>query len=120
MRWVARWRIEGLRAARAEFRRVRRESEGGLLICANHLTMLDSFVIAWALAPTWWYLTHYSSLAWNTPEVTHFASTWYTRAATWVMKCVPVLRGGDRGEIGKVIAKVRWLLSQGEPALRFP
>lgn len=120
MRLYAGWRIEGMAAARAEFRRIRRESEGGLLICANHLTMLDSFVIAWALAPAWWYVTHYSSLAWNTPEATNFATTWYSRVLIYLMKCVPVLRGGDRGEIGKVLAKVGWLLSQGETALVFP
>lgn len=120
MRLYAGWRIEGMRAARAEFRRVRRESEGGLLICANHLTMVDSFAIAWALAPAWWYVTHYSSLAWNTPEATNFATTWYSRALIYVMKCVPVLRGGHRGEIGMVLAKIGWLLSQGETALVFP
>jgi 1-acyl-sn-glycerol-3-phosphate acyltransferase len=120
MRLVAGWRIEGMREARAEFRRVRRESRAGLLICANHLTMVDSFAIAWALAPAWWYVTHFGSLAWNTPEVTHFAATWYTRAATWLVKCVPVLRGGDRGEIGTVLAKVGWLLTRGETALVFP
>jgi len=120
MRFCAGWRIEGMAAARAEFRRIRRESEGGLLICANHLTMLDSFVIAWALASPWWYMRNYASLAWNTPEQTNFANTWYSRALIFVMKCVPVLRGGDRGEIGRVLAKIGWLLSQGETALVFP
>jgi 1-acyl-sn-glycerol-3-phosphate acyltransferase len=120
MRFVAGWRITGMREARAEFRRVRRDAQAGLLICANHLTMFDSFVIAWALAPPWWYVTHYGSLAWNTPEVTNFAATWYTSAVSWLMKCVPVLRGGDRGAVGVVLSKVTWLLSQGETALVFP
>jgi 1-acyl-sn-glycerol-3-phosphate acyltransferase len=120
MRLVMGWRIEGAAAARAEFRRIRRESEAGLLVCANHLTMVDSFVIAAALGTPWWYVTHYASLPWNTPEVTHFANTWYTSAATWLMKCVPVRRGGDRGEIGRVLAKVGWLLSRGETVLVFP
>ena len=42
------WRIENAAEARAEFRRLRREG-GPLLVCANHLTMIDSALIAWAL-----------------------------------------------------------------------
>src|SRR5262249_51915309 len=49
------WRIEGTAEARRLFRRMRQSSADGLLVCANHLTMVDSFVIAWALAPAWWY-----------------------------------------------------------------
>jgi 1-acyl-sn-glycerol-3-phosphate acyltransferase len=114
------WRIEGAREARRRFRQLRRGSPGGLLVCANHLTMVDSFVIAWALAPAWWYVVHYGSVPWNTPERENFARTWPMRALVWLMKCIPVRRGGDRREVGLVLARIAWLLGRGEAALIFP
>ena len=92
MRFGMGWRIEGKREARERFRKLRRGSPLGLLVCANHLTMVDSFVIAWALAPAWWYVLHYASVAWNTPERENFARTWPMRFLVYVMKCIPVRR----------------------------
>ena len=47
MRFVFGWRVDPAEcaAARREYRRIRRESDAPLLVCANHLTMFDSFVI---------------------------------------------------------------------------
>lgn len=120
MRFGMGWRIEGKREAREHFRRLRRSSSGGLLVCANHLTMVDSFVIAWALAPPWWYVLHFGSVVWNTPERENFARTWPMRALSYVMKCIPVSRGGDRREVGRVLARFTWLVSRGEVGLMFP
>ena len=114
------WHVEGLHETRRSFRRLVRGSRGGILLCANHLTMVDSFVIAWALAPTWWYVLHYGSVPWNTPERENFARTWPMRALVWVMKCIPVQRGGDRREVGRVLARFSWLISRGETGLMFP
>jgi 1-acyl-sn-glycerol-3-phosphate acyltransferase len=114
------WRIEGVREARRRFRTLARDARGGILLCANHLTMVDSFVIAWALAPAWWYVLHYGSVPWNTPERENFARTRAMRALVWVMKCIPVRRGGDRREIGRVLARFTWLISRGEAGLMFP
>ncbi len=115
-----RWRIEGLNETRREFRRLRAESSAPLLVCGNHLTMVDSFTIALALGSPWWYVTHFASLPWNTPERENFASNWWKRALVYVMKCIPVARGGDRREIGRVLAKMTHLLGRGEVALIFP
>lgn len=120
MRFGMGWRIEGKREARERFRKLRRGSPGGLLVCANHLTMVDSFVIAWALAPAWWYVLHYASVAWNTPERENFARTWPMRFLVYVMKCIPVRRGGDRREVGRVLARFTWLVSRGEVGMMFP
>ena len=108
------------REARERFRAARRGARSGILVCANHLTMVDSFVIAWALAPAWWYVLHYGDVPWNTPERENFARTLPMRALVWVMKCIPVRRGGDRREVGRVLARVAWLLSRGEAGLIFP
>ena len=82
--------------------------------------MVDSFPIVLTLGSPWWYVTHFASLPWNTPERENFAGTWWKRALVYVMKCIPVARGGDRREIGRVLAKVTHLLGRGEVALIFP
>ena len=51
LRVVLGYRIEGRRALRRAYRRIWRERSGPVLICANHLTLIDSFLIGWALAP---------------------------------------------------------------------
>jgi 1-acyl-sn-glycerol-3-phosphate acyltransferase len=120
LRWRYGWRIIDAGPARREFARLRRESPAPLLVCANHLTMVDSFVIAIALASPWWYVTHFGALPWNTPERDNFSRTWWLRIATWVMKCIPVERGGDRREVGRTLERFGWVLARGDVGLIFP
>jgi 1-acyl-sn-glycerol-3-phosphate acyltransferase len=114
------WRIDGAEEARRTLARLRGESRAPLLVCANHLTMFDSFVIAAALGSPWTYVRDFGALPWNTPERQHFASTWWKRTLVYLMKCVPVQRGGDRREVGVVLAKLVHLMRRGEVALVFP
>jgi hypothetical protein len=120
LRWWYGWRILDAKAARREFRRLRSESSAPLLICANHLTMIDSFLIAIALASPWWYVAHFGALPWNTPERENFSRTWWLRIGTYVMKCIPIERGGDRREIGRVFERFSYMLSRGDVGLIFP
>lgn len=114
------WRIERARALRADYRRLRAESRAPLLICANHLTMVDSFLVAWALGSPLWYLGHYASLPWNVPEERNFAATPWSRALVYLMKCLPIRRAGDRKEAALVLARLAYLLRGGEVGLVFP
>ena len=116
------WRVAAAEraVARAEYRRLRRESKAPILICANHLTMFDSFVIGWAIGYDRDYLRDFGALPWNTPETVHFASNWWKRVLAYLYKCVPVRRGSDRAEVAKVLDKVRFLLARGQTALVFP
>jgi 1-acyl-sn-glycerol-3-phosphate acyltransferase len=114
------WRIENARETRARYRRLRRESRAPLLVCANHLTMVDSFLVAWALGSPLWFLLHYRSLPWNVPEERNFAATWWSRALVYVMKCLPIRRGADKREAARVLARLAYLLARGEVGLVFP
>ncbi|MBW2382824.1 MAG: 1-acyl-sn-glycerol-3-phosphate acyltransferase [Deltaproteobacteria bacterium] len=114
------YRIAEHAAVRAEFRRIRSDSSAPLLICANHLTLIDSFVIAWALAPAWTYAIHFDSMPWNTPEETNFANTLRNRLLVYLAKCIPIKRGGTREDVAEVLARVGYLLGRGEIALLFP
>lgn len=117
------YRIAGLAEARAKYARIReaRQTSGApLLICANHLTLIDSFLVAWAIAPTWRYAIHFDELPWNVPERRNFSSNLRERISSWVMKCIPITRGGDRAEVAAVLDRITQLSAAGEVALIFP
>ena len=112
--------IEDLRRIRRENRQIRRASDAPLLICANHLTLVDSFLIAWALRSPWAYVFDYDSLPWNTPEETNFATTPLRRILVYLGKCIPIRRGGDRGDVAMVLARIIHAVGRREVALLFP
>jgi hypothetical protein len=120
MRFGLGYRIASLREVRRAFRRIRTESSAPLVICANHLTMIDSFLVAWALAPPWRYALLYGDLPWNIPERSNFASNFFERISSYVMKCIPITRGGTREEIALVLDRIANLTLAGEVSLVFP
>lgn len=119
MRFGFGWRVEGVRETRRTFAQLRRQANP-LLVCANHLTLVDSFLIATALGSPWWFVARYSSLPWNVPDWENFARRRWMRWLTYVMKCIPVKRGGDRREVGRVLARITDRLARGEVVLVFP
>ena len=119
-RYVFGYRIENLRSLRRAYRKICRDRAGPVIICANHLTMIDSFVIAWALGSPWWYFRHFRTLPWNVPERSIFAATRYMRMALYALKCLPAERGGNRAEITVVLSRLAYVVSNHEMALIFP
>jgi hypothetical protein len=119
MRVLMRYRVQNVVALRRHYRTLIKESDGPVLICANHLTMIDSAVLAWALGGSWWYVFHFRRMPWNLPEYSNFASIWLSRLAAWVTKCIPIVRGGPRQQVSSVIKRVQHVLSRGETALIF-
>lgn len=117
--FVLGWSIEDVEAVRAEYRQLR-SSDRPLLICANHLTLVDSAIIALALGSATSYLLDYGSLPWNLPERENFAGNPLKDVLVYIMKCIPITRGSSREDIGKALAKVSWLLKHRETALIFP
>ena len=114
------YRLADAAATRRAFARIRAESSAPLLVCANHLTLIDSFLIAWALAPGWRYVVDFDALPWNTPEETNFARTTTARVLVYLAKCIPIRRGGSRENVAGVLDRIRYLLERGEIALLFP
>jgi hypothetical protein len=120
LRCVLGYRIEDLRGFRHEYRRVCLNQDGPLMICANHLTMIDSALIAWALGSPWWYFRHFRTLPWNVPERSIFAATRFMRMVIYAFKCLPVERGGNRSEVTEVLSRLAYAISNQEVALIFP
>ena len=120
MRFWYRYRIADVERVRAQYRAIRAQSNAPMLVCANHLTLVDSFLAAWALGSGAYWVTHPDELPWNTPESTNFGRTRLHRLAIFLAKCIPITRGGAREEVGGVLDRVKHLLVNGETALIFP
>lgn len=120
MRFGLGWRIIDVARTRRAYRDLRRSHDEPLLVCANHLTLIDSAIIAWALGSWTWFLAHYASLPWNVPERRNFSTSLVSRVLVYLMRCVPVERGGDRNEVAGVLARLTYLLRRHEAVLVFP
>jgi hypothetical protein len=119
MRLGLRWRIRGTEPVRAAYARLLEEKRP-LLVAANHLTMVDSALIGWGLASAAGHLRRYRGLPWNVPEQSRVESAWLWRALAYLMKCLPVPRGGDRQEVARVLERLGHLLRSGDTVLMFP
>lgn len=120
MRLKYQWRIADHHRIRRRFRNEIRQTGGPVMVCANHLTMVDSMLVLWALAPPWWYLLHFKMVPWNVPERKNFAHRFWPRIGAYLAKCIPVTRGGDRAQISLVLKKLRHLLANRHTVLMFP
>jgi hypothetical protein len=120
LRFWFRYRIDGIATARRQYRQVRRECKAPLLICPNHLTMIDSAIIAWALGSPWWYLRHFAAVPWNMPERNNFATSILARTLAYIMKCLPVVRGGPRAAVTNTVNSFITMLARGDVGLLFP
>lgn len=118
--YCAGYRIRDLDRIRNTVRRLYREHPGPWLICANHLTLIDSVIIAYAMAPFYKYMVHYHQLPWNMPEKTNFNKNIFMSLLTFVSKCIPVIRGGDRSSVAISLAKCEFLLEKNESLMIFP
>jgi hypothetical protein len=118
MRLVLRWRIRDAGRCRKEYAKLLEERRP-LLVVANHLTMVDSAVIGWGLGSAIGHVARYRGLPWNVP-LQRASSSWLWRTLAYVMKCVPVPRGGDRQEVAHVLERLAHLLRSGETVLMFP
>ena len=114
------YQVEDIERHRREFRRIRSETSGPLLICPNHLTMIDSAIVAWALGSPGWYLRNFSAIPWNLPERRNFAYSPFSELLSYVMKCLPITRGAARSEVAEVLDRFVYLLSRGDVGLLFP
>ena len=115
-----RYRVPELSRLRAEFAGIERDRRGPLLICANHITLVDSLIIQWALAPGWKLLCRPRWFIWNLPDRHNISATWFLRTVGYLGKCVPVLRDGPPEEARRTLDKVAFLLSRGQTVLVFP
>jgi hypothetical protein len=114
------YRFRDLKAFRQQCLEHFRQHRGSWLICANHLTLVDSVFLGYAMLPLWRYLLHYRWLPWNLPERSNFNRNPLDTAVCYLTKCIPVTRGGDREEMRRTLDTCHHLLETGQTILVFP
>jgi len=114
------YRVRDLRRIRRECGRHFAAHNGPWIICANHLTNVDSVILSYAVAPMYRYMFHFRLLPWNLPERTNFQTNILSTIMCYLVKCIPVSRGGDREEMKRVLEKCIYVLGRGQVMLIFP
>lgn len=117
---LAGYRVRDLKQVRRNVKTLMNRHPGPWLICANHLTLIDSVILAYAMMPPYQYMLRFRLLPWNIPEHMNFNRNPALRAVCFLAKCIPVVRGGDRGRVKSSLEKCLFVLGRGEPLMIFP
>ncbi|MDX9746173.1 MAG: lysophospholipid acyltransferase family protein [Syntrophales bacterium] len=112
--------IYNIREVRKQSRILFKAHKGPWLVCSNHLTMIDSVILSYALFPMYRCVFQYNLLPWNLPERANFQRNFLLTFLCYINKCIPVSRGGDREEMKQVLDKCLHLLRRGQNLMIFP
>lgn len=114
------YRVRDLKKIRREFLHHFREHEGPWIVCANHLTMIDSMIITYVMMSLIRHVTHYRFIPWNLPERMNFQRNIILTVLCYLAKCIPVNRGGNRDEMKQTLDRCSDVLVSGQSLLIFP
>jgi 1-acyl-sn-glycerol-3-phosphate acyltransferase len=123
------YRIEDVRKFRDAVWAELDKHQGGVIWAANHHTLIDSFLIFWAVFPPW-RVTETRRIPWSTPEYTNYyklggpLQAAAIRSLMYLCRCIPFLREGDDARSvawrENVFDKCVWLLREGETVFVYP
>lgn len=114
------YRVRNLKEIRRKCAEAFKKHEGPWIICSNHLTMIDSFIVVYATTGLVRHFTNYKKLPWDLPERSNFQKNIILVVLCYLAKCIPVDRGGPREKIRKTMDKCIYLLRNGHNILIFP
>lgn len=123
LRYFRGYSIENVSQIRRQFRDIWEEKERKgvpLLICANHLTFIDSAILIWAFGSNIWYLFNYRAFMWNIPAGDFFKKKLVYHAVLYLTKCIFIDRKGSPAHKNAVLDLCRYLLEKGNVVLIFP
>ncbi|PKN76589.1 MAG: hypothetical protein CVU52_04155 [Deltaproteobacteria bacterium HGW-Deltaproteobacteria-10] len=114
------YRVRNLREIRRQCAEEFSRHKGPWIICANHLTMIDSFILTYATFSLIGHVKDYRKLPWNLPERTNFQSNIVLTVLCYLSKCIPINRGGPREKTKKTLDKCIYLLRDSQNIMIFP
>ncbi len=113
------YRIRHLKSIRQQFKTLVQQKRP-LIICANHLTYIDSLVLLIALGSFLDYYFAFSTLAWNFPKKKHLKGHWFYTIICYLCKCIPVASDPSVLSLEDPMKKANYLLHRGEYLMIFP
>lgn len=121
MRIVGGYRCSKVATLRKKVSDILRKTDGRpLIICSNHLTMIDSMLISWFLFDIRKFLVNFRLFPWNVPEIKNFGKNWFLRMMCYLGKCVYVERAGTPASKKLTLEKLRYLIRSRQLACIFP
>ena len=114
------YRVRDLKKLRRQVRHIYQDYKGPWLICPNHLTMIDSVVISYGLLSLFDHVFRFRNVPWNVPERKNFHKNIILVVLCYLMKCIPVDRGGSREKVQRLLDKCIRVLDWGQSLLVFP
>jgi len=112
--------VDNLKELRREYKELLKNAKGPVLVCTNHLTLIDSIIQAVALGSVSSYLLNFRLLPWNLPEKTNFYHKFHWRAVCYLGKCIPVIRKASPKETKNTTQKMQYVLAKGDVISIFP
>ncbi len=116
-------------ALRADIWRKLDAHPGPVIWAANHLTLIDSFLVYWAIFPISRLLED-RRIPWSTPEYTNYyklggpVQSAFVRGLLYLCRCIPFLRGGEDAVSEnfrqKAFDKCAWVLREGGAVFVYP
>ncbi len=120
---------EDLAKKRAEIWKKLDAHDGPVIWAANHLTLIDSFLVYWAIFPTGRLLED-RRIPWSTPEYTNYyklggpVQSAFIRSLLYLCRCIPFRRGGEDTAAEsfrqKAFDKCAWVLKEGGAVFVYP
>ena len=111
---------EGTRARYREILAEARRDGAPLIICANHLTFIDSCLMIWAFGSSFWYMRNFSAFSWNLPAGDFFKKKFAFRVIAYLGKCIFIHRDGDKEHKRAILDHCEDLVARGEVLTFFP
>ncbi|MDH4263225.1 MAG: 1-acyl-sn-glycerol-3-phosphate acyltransferase [Spirochaetia bacterium] len=119
LRFKLQYKVRNLKEIRKTYRELTK-SRQPILICPNHLTMIDSVILVWAFGSMSWYFFNYRKLTWNVPAVENFKNTRLRSIITYLSKCIPVDRKGSKEHHDHVLWRTIYLMKRLQVFTYFP
>ncbi len=114
------YRVKNLKEIRRQCANEFDRHNGPWIVCANHLTMIDSFLLGYASFSLIGHIIRFKKVPWNLPERRNFQSSIFLAILCYLSKCIPIDRGGSREKIKKTLDKCIYLLNNGHSIMIFP
>lgn len=118
MKYILNYRIKDLKNTRRRFQEIARKNPSGLLVCPNHLTYIDSLLLAWAFASIGSYMQHFRTFCWNLPNARNVQESRLYRVICYLGKCILIDEDSEKAK--QTMHKAAYLLHHGQYVMIFP
>ncbi|MGD0465352.1 MAG: lysophospholipid acyltransferase family protein [Gammaproteobacteria bacterium] len=117
---IKRYQINNFKNVYNEFKSIKKQINGPLIICPNHLTYIDSVLLIFIFGSMWDYICNFHTLAWNFPTTAHLKDNLLYKIICYLGKCIFFDLNTSTDQPKKTMQKAKYLLSRGEYILLFP